>query len=335
MSRNDENNLNGALTGIAIAAAAHWSRYDDDTQRRLRNVRLDAEEALDLIRDMQSRGEVIRSRLPTVMDAQVGIAIASPQPASAALVPSTTPLVRPNLTTQMETAVADMTWPPVPGQYDDRGLVKQAGELTSMFLSLTYEEIRAFVQGLAQARPPSRDCKVQIYYAANALIAQLCGQKLTWQQYKDAWARLFGGAAGAASTVDAHSDPSRPPIVVGALGANVTSVVPLSSSSIAGYPYANRNTDSAMRFRIIAGGGNVGAGTTICTIQFGSEYRIRDTTNTLISIQPVVTVNSNTNRIYADNITSTAFTIANSGQINANSTLDVFISACAGLKTES
>lgn len=41
MSRNDT--LNGAMTGIAIAAAAHWARYDDDTQRRLRNVRLDTD----------------------------------------------------------------------------------------------------------------------------------------------------------------------------------------------------------------------------------------------------------------------------------------------------
>ena len=138
MSRK-EDNLNGAMTGIAIAAAAHWARYEDDTQRRLHNVRLDAEEALDLIRDMQSRGEVVRSRLPTVMDALVGTSIASPQPTAASVFPSTTPLVRSDLTTQMETAVADMTWPPEPGRYDDRGLVNQAGELTSMFLSLTYE----------------------------------------------------------------------------------------------------------------------------------------------------------------------------------------------------
>ncbi len=138
MSRK-EDNLNGAMTGIAIAAAAHWARYEDDTQRRLHNVRLDAEEALDLIRDMQNRGEVVRSRLPTVMDALVGTSIASPQPTAASVFPSTTPLVRSDLTTQMETAVADMTWPPEPGRYDDRGLVNQAGELTSMFLSLTYE----------------------------------------------------------------------------------------------------------------------------------------------------------------------------------------------------
>ena len=63
----------------------------------------------------------MRGRLPTVMDAQVGLAIASPQPTAAAVIPNTTPLVRPDLTTtQMETAVADMAWPQSPPG-DDRG----------------------------------------------------------------------------------------------------------------------------------------------------------------------------------------------------------------------
>mgnify|MGYP000264005198 CR=1 FL=1 len=43
-----QNNLSGALTGMLVAAAANWARYDDDTQRRLRNIRNDAEAALRL-----------------------------------------------------------------------------------------------------------------------------------------------------------------------------------------------------------------------------------------------------------------------------------------------
>lgn len=318
MSRNDEN-LNGAMTGIAIAAAAHWARYDDDTQRRLRNVRLDAEQALDLIRDMQSRGEIVRSRLPTVMDAQVGISIASPQPSAAAVIPSTTPLVRPDLTSQMETAVSEMTWPPEPGEYDDRGMVKQAGELTSMFLSLTYEEVRAFTQGLAQSRPPSRDCKVQIYYAANALVAQLCGQKLTWQQYKDAWARMFGSGI-VTTTLDPHIDPSRPP-GVGALGGGVLSVVPLTSlpGGIPGYAYPNRNTDKGMRFRITTNGA-VGAGNPIVTVSFNSEFRDENG-----PFQPVVLVNGDL-PFYAVNITSLSF-VLKSTQGLANAQIYDFFAA--------
>ena len=302
MNRNNDN-LNGAITGIAIAAATHWARYDEDTQRRLRNVRLDAEEALELIRDMQSRGEVIRSRMPIVMDAQVGLAIASPQPTSAAVIPTGTPLARPDLTTQMETAVADMTFPPEPGEYDDRGMVKQAGELTSLFVALTYEENRAFLQGLAQSRPPSREAKVQIYYAANALVAALCERKLTWEQYKERWARLLTQEESPPPSPNLHTDVKLPPSVQ-SLGAGVASVVPLTSlpGGVAGYPYANRNTDKAMRFRITTKA-PVGPDTVLASIHFGSEFRDEGE-----PFQPVVLVNGDV-PFYAVSVSSRSFVV--------------------------
>jgi hypothetical protein len=228
----------------------------------------------------------------------------------------------------METAVADMSWPPTPGQYDDRGMVKQAGELTSMFLAMTYEENRAFFQGLAQSRPPSREAKVQIGLAANALVAQLCEQKLTWPQYKERWARLLGGGATASSSaVDAHADPARPPMPVGTFAIGVNSVVPLSSQSIPGYPYANRNTDTAMRFRITVGANSINSGQQLCTIQFGSEYRTRDAQGQLVAAQPVVLVNSALNRLYAEAITPTGFSLFNAAVLPANTSVDVFLSA--------
>ena len=322
----DDNTLNGTLTGVALAAAAHWARYDDGTQRSLRNVRADAEEALDRIRDSQSRGEALRSRLPVVMDAQVGIALASPQTTAAAVIPSTNPLTRPDLTTQMESAISEMSWPPEPGQYDERGMVKQAGELTAMFLAMTYEEVRAFVQGLAQARPPSADCKMQTYYAANALVAQLCAQKLTWQQYKDAWARLFGGGSmsGPVTAVEPHSNPALPPQILGPLGSNVQSVVPLNNLNVAG-AYANPNTDRAMRFRITAGAGSVNAPTPVASVRFGAEFRYRAPDGSVVPMQPVVIINSKQNILFADNITSTGFTICTCQPIVANTSVDAFI----------
>lgn len=272
-------NLNGTITGIALAAAAHWARYDNETQRRLRTVRQDAEEALDLIHDMQSHGESVRRQLPTLMDAQVGLAIASPQPASAAVVPSTAPMSRPDLSSQLESSVGELTWPPEPGQYDDRGLVKQAGELTSLFLALTFEEVRAFIAGLTQPRPPTRDAKLQVFNAAHALIAQISTQRLNLTQYRTAWARLFDGdTPNPSANTDPHRDPSRPPQPVGALAANIVAVTPLASTSLPGFPFANRNTDAAMRFRITTGAANVPPNQAITTIQFGSEYRTHPAT---------------------------------------------------------
>ena len=333
------NNLNGALTGIALTAAAHWARYDHDTQRRLRNVRIDAEEALDLVREMQGRGEVVRLGLPTVMDAQVGIALASPQPAPAAVVPSTGPAARPDLSRQMETAVADMTWPPEPGEYDDRGLVKRAGELTSMFLALTYEEVRAFVQGLTQERSPSRESKPQIFYAANALVAQLCEQRLTWKQYKDLWARFFGGQAVAQgpqqpaplALVPLHQDPTRPPAVL-KIGPGIASCTPLSSQAIAGYPFANRNTDEAMALRITVGPNPVPAGSPVVAVQYGTAYRYRASNGTLVPMQPAVMLNQPELRL--DSVTSTGFVLASGSPLAANSILDVQIMTGAGQATE-
>lgn len=267
MSRNDT--LNGAMTGIAIAAAAHWARYDDDTQRRLRNVRLDTEEALDLIRSTQSRGEVLRSKLGPVQDAQVGLALASPAPVASAVVPSTTPTIRPDITSQMEAAVCDMQWPPASGSYDDKGLVKQAGELTSMFLALTYEEVRAFVQGLAQSKMPNCDAKLQIFYAANALVAQLGGQKLTWQEYKDAWARMFGlGPLGGSNN---HNDTAKAPVVL-SKDPGITSVVPRGLPDLVGYQLRHNNTDRASKWRMTVGNANVNAGTANVAFRFGSPY---------------------------------------------------------------
>lgn len=330
---NKSENLNGALTGIAIAAATTWARYDDDTQRRLRNVRADAEEALDLVRDMQSRADAVRNRLATVMDAQVGLALASPQPAAPSVVPSTTPFTRPDLTSQMEVAVAEMTWPPEPGQYDDRGMVKQAGELTSMFLAQTYEEVRAFVQGMTQSRPPSREAKIQIFSAAQSLISTLANLRLTGQQYKQAWARLFNTEPNAASGIDSHTDPSRPPQVLGPLGPNVQSVVPLSSLSNGG-PYATPNTDAAMRLRVIVSpAGNVPPQNNLANIRFGTEYRTRAADGSLIPFQPVVLVSSRPGMLYVDNVTSTGFTLFTQNAIGVNETVDAFIAVVAGMPT--
>lgn len=79
-----------------------------------------------------------------------------------------------SLTTSMKAGVTDLSWPPQPDEYIERGLVKQAGELTDSFLA-----VRAFVLGLTQPRSPSREAKVQRFSMANALSSVLAGLWLT------------------------------------------------------------------------------------------------------------------------------------------------------------
>ena len=66
-----------AMAGLVAAGLVSWDRIDNDTRRKLRENREDANDALDQIAAYKSSGEQVRGRLPIVMDAQVGIFIAS------------------------------------------------------------------------------------------------------------------------------------------------------------------------------------------------------------------------------------------------------------------
>lgn len=321
-----DSKVGGALTGAVIAAAANWARYDDDTQRRLRNVRLDAEHALDVVRDMQSRGEAIRSRLPTVNDAQVGIALANSTEPAPAAVPSAGAPTRPDVFSTMESGVADMSWPPQPGQYDDRGMVRQVGELTSLFLTLTFEEVRAWIQGLAQSKQPSKDAKVQIFYAANSLISTLSSLKLTWQDYQNAWTRLFTGngtipTTGGGGPNTGHTSVTSPP-TISQMDGGLASVKPLGLPELP-LGIEHQNTDAANKWRILVGGANINAETTVMIVTFGSTY-----TKNGKPYQPVIS--SSDPKFYISAITPGGFIVKNNVQLPAGASFDVFFGVSGG-----
>lgn len=80
--------------------------------------------------------------------------------------------------------------------------------MTALFTSLTFEESRAFLQGLIQSKQPKEAQKAQVFYAANALIKVVYGLNLTWQNYVDAWTRLFQGAGGRSFTAESKAASS-------------------------------------------------------------------------------------------------------------------------------
>lgn len=309
-------NLTGALTGMALAAAANWARYDDDTQRRLRNQRLDLRDMQNTVTEMNSRGEVLRGRLPVVLDAQIGLALANSVSPTPQLIPSNAPAQRPDFVARAQTAIQEMSWPPQPGTYDERGMVKEVGEMTQTFLALTYEEVRCWLEGLPQSQQPSAECKRAIFFAANSMTKALCQiPTLTYDEFVAAWERLFTGQL----LLGVHTDPAKKPTIVDSLGANVASVVPLGGV----------NTDRGSRWRITASGSNpISAGTGIATIRWGSEWKYLNS-----PIQPIATVTSAQNNIYApaEGITSQSLVIANLYQINAGGTLDFQLSATSGV----
>lgn len=326
MNEKTSNAMSGALTGAVLAATASWARYDDDTQRRLNNTRDDARDAQNQIRDLQSRGDMIRTRLPVVQDFQVGVAIANSSDPAPAPIPNPTAVSRPNIFNAMEVSIGDLSYPPQPGVYDSRGMVQKVGEMTALALALTFEEVRAFLQGLVQESAPSRDGKIQLFYASNTLVQVVKNLKLTPVDYVAAWKRLFGvsdgvaGSGGATTTVS-HTSVQTPP-TVNATDAGIASMKPLGLPDLP-LAYKHNNTDAANKWRITVGAGNINAGTIVATMQFGQPF-----TKNGDPYQPVVTINDP--RFQVANVTNVGFQIVNYTQLTATLSYDIYVSVSGG-----
>ncbi|MBL9009500.1 MAG: hypothetical protein JNJ46_34920 [Myxococcales bacterium] len=264
--------LTGAMSGLLIAAATSWARQDDDTQRRLRNIRIDAETALDEIRNLQGRGDMIRLRLPSVQDFQVGLALANPAAPSTAVTPPVGQVLRPNLR-QMAQKAEDLQWPPRVGVYESNGMTSQPGDLTFLSLAFCFEEVRAFVLGLAQPAIPFSDTKTQIFNAASGLVQALnkvgTSLKLTEEDYATIWYSLFSGGAGTGSGNDPHNSTALAPTATS--GHASVALTPLGLPELGAYPYYHQNTDRAFKFRAVVTG-TTPSGTTFATFKFGTQF---------------------------------------------------------------
>ena len=300
----ENSKTNAAMLGMLTAAVASWDRYDTDTQRRLRNLRDDTEDALSQIRDYVSRGEQVRGRLPVPMDAQLGLALANPTQASPEILPTTTKLSRPAFD---EESVSDLTWPPKGGTFDGKGRVSELGELTRTFLALTFQELRAFLEGLAQDKSPSQAGLLQINRAAHQLISVLATLNLSSAQYASAWQKLFAGLSSAPPT-DPHLGT---PTIGTPNGANNVSSVAFVPSSV--------KSDRAMRIRVTASnGGGISALQDVVTISFASEWKDANG-------NPVIPAIVGSQGLFASASSSTGFTIQLSQGVGVNTSQDFSI----------
>ena len=253
-----ETKTSAAMWGILTAAVASWDSYDKDTQRRLRNLRDDAAGALDQIRDYTTRGEQVRLRLPSVMDALLGIALANPTQTTPEILPSSTKLTRPVID---EGSTSDLSWPVKTGSYDGKGRVSELGELSRTFLALTFQEVRAFLEGLAQDKSPTQAGLLQINRAAKQLVNVLSTLNLTSDQFRLIWTNLFSSSPGTGVVDDPH------------LGLpTISNIQPgINIASITFSPTSTKN-DREMRIRITAGAGPIPATADLCTITFASAW---------------------------------------------------------------
>ena len=320
--------LEGVLSGAALAAAAGFAREGDETQRRVRIAMDDSSRALREIEALQSRGEVVRAQMPVVMDFDAGLSIAHLTSPAPQLTPSSAGVVRPDLAANMSAAIADLKWPPKPGQYDERGNITAIGELTALASALTYEELRAFLLGLVQSKPPTAAQKIQICFAANGLTTALYGLNLTGEQYAKAWqtfflafssirsdteASLFGTDKGT-SEDDPHDLVTSPP-VASVIDPGITSVVPLGLPNVQGHQYAHQNTDKVSKWRVTVGRG-VSAGSTAFQVAFGTSPWVKNGK----PYQPVVL--SASPLFVVSDVTSNGFIVKAVRKLGANATLD-------------
>ena len=295
-----EKKASAALLGLVTAAVVSWDRQDQETQRKNRNTRDDLRDITDRFNSYISRGEQIRSRLPSVMSALLGLALANPSTASAVVLPTTTKLTRPEIGGD---DTADLTWPPKIGTFDANGNVSEIGELTRTFLAATFQESRAWNEGLTQDKSPNLAGLTQINNAAHQLIAVLSTLNLTAAQYAAAWLKVFTGTASQA-TVDVHA--ASPTIGTPNGGNNVASVTFIAGSV---------KSDRAMRLRITAGGANIPAASDVVSIAFASEWK--DSTG--VPVTPAIVGSQG---LVATSSTSTGFTIQLAQGIPATTFVD-------------
>lgn len=316
----------GSLTGAGLAALTQWSRLDDSTQTKIRNVRADVRDVRDAFVDTQSYGEMVRLRLAVVQDLISGIARASSTTAAPSPLPApSTSVGRPDLCNGIEAAISGFSYPPRQGTYDGRGNIVALGELTTVGTALTFEEVRAALHGLVLCGGSTGAQRVEIYRAINALVETVAGLGLTKAQFADAWARVF--AAQSTAGVDPHRDPARQPsISLMAAGINLAF---LGAPPIG----TNPQTDAVHRVVIEVTAGAIAADTDLVAVNFATPYRWKRADGSIAPVTPAVQISANFRSFRVRNVTSTGYRIACISGINSADICELLLSVDPGVAT--
>ncbi len=319
----------GAMAGALVPVAVQWSRYDDQTQQRVRNTRYDLRDLRDAWQESLGWGGAVRSRLPIVMDWDTGLAMATSQQPTAQTIPTLpSGQLRPNLCNGAESFVSSMTWPPRPGMYDARQNVQQVGELSTTALAHTYEEVRAAIHGFVSCNGSTATGRVQLYRSINALTDTVMSLNLTKAEFAARWAQLFGVPV---TTIDPHRDPSKSPTISSInAGNNVASVVFVSTGT---NNEVNPQTDAGHRLRITAGAGNIAINASVATLTFATPYRYKRPDGSTATLQPQVHLATESDNFAFAQVSYTGYTIRLVSPILAGTSVDYSVIVDPGVTT--
>ena len=285
-------NTKEVIAGAVAVALPLWVRAQDDTDRDLRNNRLDLRDLENELRACCNHGAMIRSKLEIAQAVGVGLALSNPKTTVPEILPTSTPMTRAVIG---EDTINDYKYPPRVGNYLPNGALTEAGEMTRLFLALAFQENRAWIEGFTLPGSPAPSVTAQFFSASRALSTVVASLNLSRSEYITAWTQVFGAALQAVGTP-----------TIGNLNAanNVQSVQP-----IGGATFSNR----AMRIRITAtGSGSIGASTDVATVTFSKSY-------------PAVPAVVGSDGLSAINVTTGGFTIQLSNAINPGLSRDFSI----------
>jgi hypothetical protein len=276
-------NTKEVIAGAVAVALPLWVRAQDDTDRDLRNNRLDLRDLESELRACCNHGAMIRSKLAIAQDVGVGLALSNPKTTVPEILPTSTPYTRAVIG---EDTINDYKYPPRVGNYLPNGALTEAGEMTRLFLALAFQENRAWIEGFTLPGSPAPSVTAQIFSASRALSTVISGLTLSRSEWISAWKQLFESGLQAIGTP-----------TIGNLNAanNVQSVQPIGGATF---------TNRAMRIRVTAtGSGSIGASTDVATVAFSKSY-------------PAVPAVVGSDGLSAINVTTTGFTIQLSNAIN-------------------
>lgn len=289
--RTEGSDLQAALTGIALSVGANWYRTAQDTNDRLSSSQDDIDGVRRAFRDHVANGHIQRQQLPVVADLLSGIAMARTQSQTPTFVPSLSTVTRPSLIALLTTAIPGFTWPPKEGTYTQSGMVQSAGELSSLGLVFTYEEVRAFLHGLVLNASPTPAQKLQTFYSANGLINAIVGLQSNFTQPE--WVQIWKNIFGAAKSVKG---------------------APTITAAVGPFALTGQGRNEAVNLKVVATAAGVNAGTVLCTVKFGTD----STGATGFTSIPAAVTGAN---FQIDSISTTQYVISNRVSIAANDTV--------------
>jgi hypothetical protein len=318
--------LDAGLLGAAGAALWWWNQDAQNQDNQLRVIAQDTQDANSRIGALVRSSDWIRMQAPTVRDAIIGVAAATPAAQPPATVPTIISSVsRPDLSSGAN--IPSLSWPPAPGVYDSLGRTNRVGQLGLAFSVLTYQEPTAFLQGLTQERPPTPDEAMALFLAAQAFAQAVMAKNLTQAQWQVFWSTLINGGTPASSLTapDVHADSSRPP---SATPQTAAAVMPLNGTTVPGYPYSNPNTDAVSRWRITTNPAGNSNGDVLFHVAFAREFRTLNNA----PFQPAIMIDK-AYQMRPANVTSTGFDVVALCSFGPNSTVDIMVATVAGVPT--